>query len=218
MIGLVHMFTKHRVAANLLMVVMIISGAIGVDRLKDPVFPSFELDVITVSVAWPGATAEDVQEGLAIPIENAIKELAVINSIDATSQFGSASFRIELFEESNLSQALDEISQQIDQDLTLPEGAESPVVSSLTRYEDISNLLITGPLTPFELQKLALQARQELLARGIRKVDFEGYQRAKFRLRRLPRHLHLSEPHVRYPCRSYPDPGTRSSSRDRRPG
>ena len=174
MIGLVHMFTKHRVAANLLMVVMIISGAIGVDRLRTQFFPSFELDVITVSVAWPGATAEDVQEGLAIPIENAIKELAVINSIDATSQFGSASFRIELFEESNLSQALDEISQQIDQDLTLPEGAESPVVSSLTRYEDISNLLITGPLTPFELQKLALQAEQELLARGIRKVDFRG--------------------------------------------
>ncbi|MEC8307564.1 MAG: efflux RND transporter permease subunit [Pseudomonadota bacterium] len=168
------MFTKHRVAANLLMVVMIISGVIGVDRLRTQFFPSFELDVITVSVAWPGATAEDVQEGLAIPIENAIKELAAINSIDATSQFGSASFRIELFEESNLSQALDEISQQIDQDLTLPEGAESPVVSSLTRYEDISNLLITGPLTPFELQKLALQAEQELLARGIRKVDFRG--------------------------------------------
>ena len=48
------------------------------------------------------------------------------------------------------------------------------MVSSLTRYEDISNLLITGPLTPFELQKLALQAEQELLARGIRKVDFRG--------------------------------------------
>ena len=68
------MFAKHRVAANLLMVVMIISGAIGVDRLRTQFFPSFELDVITVSVAWPGATAEDVQEGLAIPIENAIKE------------------------------------------------------------------------------------------------------------------------------------------------
>ena len=48
------------------------------------------------------------------------------------------------------------------------------MVSSLTRYEDITNLLITGPLTPFELQKLALQAEQELLARGIRKVDFRG--------------------------------------------
>ncbi|NCW74747.1 MAG: efflux RND transporter permease subunit, partial [Gammaproteobacteria bacterium] len=174
MIGFVHMFAKHRVAANLLMVIMIIAGAIGVDRLRTQFFPTFELDIITVSVAWPGATAEDVQEGLTIPIENAIEELAVIDSIDATSQFGSASFRIELIEGTNLSQALDDISQRIDQNLTLPEGAEDPMVSSLTRYEDISNLLITGPLTPFELQKLALKAEQELLARGIRKVDFRG--------------------------------------------
>ena len=168
------MFAKHRVAANLLMVIMIIAGFIGVDRLRTQFFPSFELDIITVSVAWPGATAEDVQEGLTVPIENAIEELAVIDSIDATSQFGSASFRIELVDGANLSQALDDISQRIDQNLTLPEGAEDPMVSSLTRYEDISNLLITGPLTPFELQKLALKAEQELLARGIRKVDFRG--------------------------------------------
>ena len=174
MISFVHMFAKHRVAANLLMVIMIIAGFIGVDRLRTQFFPSFELDIITVSVAWPGATAEDVQEGLTVSIENAIEELAVIDSIDATSQFGSASFRIELVDGANLSQALDDISQRIDQNLTLPEGAEDPMVSSLTRYEDISNLLITGPLTPFELQKLALKAEQELLARGIRKVDFRG--------------------------------------------
>ena len=105
MIGFVHMFAKHRVAANLLMVIMIIAGAIGVDRLRTQFFPTFELDIITVSVAWSGATAEDVQEGLTIPIENAIEELAFIESIDATSQFGSASFRIELIEGTNLSQA-----------------------------------------------------------------------------------------------------------------
>ena len=133
---------------------MIIAGLIGVDRLRTQFFPSFDLDIVTISASWSGATAEDVQVGLTIPIENSIKELALIDSIDATSQFGSANFRIELVEGANLSQALDDISQQINQDLILPEGAEDPVVSSLTRYENISNLLITGPLTPFELQKL----------------------------------------------------------------
>jgi multidrug efflux pump subunit AcrB len=174
MIAFVHMFAKHKVAANLLMVLMILAGLLGVDRLRTQFFPSFELDVITVSVVWPGATAEDIQEGLTIPIENAIEELAVIESIDATSQFGSSSFRVELVDGANLSQALDDISQRVNQSLTLPEGAEEPIITSLTRYEDISNLLITGPLTPFELQKLALQAEQELLNAGIRKVDFRG--------------------------------------------
>ena len=81
MIGFVHMFAKHRVAANLLMVIMIIAGAIGVDRLRTQFFPTFELDIITVSVAWSGATAEDVQEGLTIPIENAIQRSSVGRSV-----------------------------------------------------------------------------------------------------------------------------------------
>jgi multidrug efflux pump subunit AcrB len=153
---------------------MILAGLLGVDRLKTQFFPSFELDIITVSVAWPGATAEDVQEGLTIPIENAIRELSVKDSIDATSQFGLASFRIALIDGANLIKALDDVNQSITKNIALPAGAEAPVISSVTRYESISSILITGPLTQFELQKLALKAEKELLSRGIRKVDFRG--------------------------------------------
>ena len=174
MISIVNLFTRHRVAANLLMILMILAGLLGVDRLKTQFFPSFELDIITVSVAWPGATAEDVQEGLTIPIENAIRELSVKDSIDATSQFGLASFRIALIDGANLIKALDAVNQSITKNLALPAGAEAPVISSITRYESISSILITGPLTQFELQKLALKAEKELLSRGIRKVDFRG--------------------------------------------
>jgi len=173
-ISIVNLFTRHRVAANLLMILMIIAGLLGVDGLKTQFFPSFELDIITVSVAWPGATAEDVQEGLTIPIENAIRELSVKDSIDATSQFGLASFRIALIDGANLIKALDDVNQSITKNLALPAGAEAPVISSITRYESISSILITGPLTQFELQKLALKAEKELLSRGIRKVDFRG--------------------------------------------
>jgi multidrug efflux pump subunit AcrB len=173
-ISIVNLFTRHRVAANLLMILMILAGLLGVDRLKTQFFPSFELDIITVSVAWPGATAEDVQEGLTIPIENAIRELSVKDSIDATSQFGLASFRIALIDGANLIKALDDVNQSITKNLALPAGAEAPVISSITRYESISSILITGPLTQFELQKLALKAEKELLSRGIRKVDFRG--------------------------------------------
>ncbi len=161
MTSFVRMFAKHKVAANLLMVLMVLAGLLGIDRLRTQFFPTFELEIIIVSVTWSGATAEDIQEGLTIPIENAIKELPFIDSIDATSQFSSSNFRIELIEGTNLPKALDDISQRITQNLRLPEGAEAPIVSSLSRYEDISNLLITGPLTPFELQKLALKAEQE---------------------------------------------------------
>lgn len=174
MSGLVRTFASHRVAANLLMILMIIAGLLGVDRLRTQFFPSFEIDVITVQTAWPGATAEDVQEGLTIPIENAVSELAVIDSTQGVSQFGLSTFRLELTENATVSQALDDVEQAITRNVTLPEGAETPSVSIITRYEDIASLLLTGPFTPIELQQLAYQAEQELLARGVKKVDFRG--------------------------------------------
>ena len=92
MTSFVHLFAGHRVTANLLMV--IIAGLIGVDRLRTQFFPSFDLDVVTISASWSGATAEDVQVGLTIPIENSIKELALIDSIDATSQLDLQTFEL----------------------------------------------------------------------------------------------------------------------------
>jgi multidrug efflux pump subunit AcrB len=172
--GLVRTFASHRVAANLLMALMIIAGVLGVDRLRTQFFPSFEIEVITVQTSWPGATAEDVQEGLTIPIENAVSELSAIESTQGVSQFGISTFRLELSEDADVSQTLDDVAQAITRNVTLPEGAEVPSVSIITRYEDIASLLLTGPFTPIELQQLAYQAEQELLSRGVKKVDFRG--------------------------------------------
>ncbi len=173
---LVSTFTQHRVAANLLMVLMLMAGFFGLNRLNTQFFPSFELDVITISVPWSGAAAEDVETSVILPIEEELKSLTGIDTVYATARQGSASFRLELDEDSDIDFLLDEVKQKVANVRSeLPSDIEEPLVQRVIRYEQIASLIISSPQGSLEeLRPLALRFEQELLSLGINKIDFVG--------------------------------------------
>jgi len=73
--GIISTFAHHKVAANLLMTIMIISGLFALQKLNIQFFPTFELDRVSVRVIWSGASAEDVEKGITIPLEQALKSV-----------------------------------------------------------------------------------------------------------------------------------------------
>ena len=73
--GLISLFCRHRVAANLLMIIMIMLGSWALSKLNTQFFPTFELDVITVRVVWSGASAEDVESAITLPLEQELRGL-----------------------------------------------------------------------------------------------------------------------------------------------
>lgn len=81
-------FATHRVAANLLMILMILAGVWGIKKLNTQFFPSFELDIITIGVTWSGAAAEDVERSVVLPIEEEIRSINGIDTLYATSSQG----------------------------------------------------------------------------------------------------------------------------------
>ncbi|GGK78975.1 efflux RND transporter permease subunit [Amphritea balenae] len=173
--NLTALFTEHRVAANLLMMLMILAGIWGLKKLNTQFFPSFELDIITIAVPWSGAAAEDVERSIILPIERELKSVNGIDSLFSTAVQGAASIRLELEEDSDIAYILDEVKQKVDGISSLPSDAEQPVVQQIIRYEDIARILITSPsANPQELRSLARQFERELLQRGIRKIDFIG--------------------------------------------
>lgn len=173
--NLTALFTEHRVAANLLMLLMILAGIWGLKKLNTQFFPSFELDVITIAVPWSGAAAEDVERSIIVPIERELKSVNGIDSLFSTAVQGSANIRLELEEGSDVAFILDEVKQKVDGLTSLPADSEQPVVQQIIRYENIARLLITSPAaSQQELRSLARQFERELLQRGIRKIDFIG--------------------------------------------
>ncbi|MCP4597645.1 efflux RND transporter permease subunit [Neptuniibacter sp.] len=174
--NLTALFASHRVAANLFMLLMLLAGAWGLKKLNTQFFPNFELDVVTVQVIWSGAAAEDVESSIILPIEEELKSLTGIDTLYSTAKQGSASIRLEIDEDTDIDYMLNEVKQKIDSVRhELPSDVEEPLVQRIIRYEQIASLIISSENGSLEeLRPIAQRFEQELLDRGINKVDFTG--------------------------------------------
>ncbi|WP_210394553.1 efflux RND transporter permease subunit [Motiliproteus sediminis] len=172
--SLIAVFARHRVAANLLMFLIVLAGSWGLKKLNTQFFPSFELDIITIAVPWRGAAAEDIERSVIIPIELELKGVNGIKETHSTANLGLASIRLELEESVDTGEVLDEVKQKIDSLRTLPSDAEEPVVKRIIRYEAIASLIVSGRGTLEELRPLVRQLERDLLSRGVRRVEING--------------------------------------------
>lgn len=188
--GFVQLFTTHKVAANLLMSLMILAGLMGLNRLNTQFFPDFELDVIVVQVVWPGASAEDVQDGITIPIEQQLKSVNYIRKVYADSRRGMSQIRLEVEEFADLDKILDEVKQQVSYITTLPEEAEEPLIQQIIRYDDIATLLVVGQTSRDELRPFVRDIEDQLLRRGIRKITLTGMPEQEIRIQVSVERLH----------------------------
>ena len=172
--GIIHLFAQHPVAANLLMLVMIILGAFSLTQLNKQFFPNFALDYISVRVVWPGASAEDVESSITVPLEQALRTLDGKKEMTSTSTRGLSAIVIEYEENTDMGVALDEVKQFVSNIRNLPTDAEDPIVTKIARYEDVATLILAADGELEELRPLAYQFERELLDSGIARVDFSG--------------------------------------------
>lgn len=172
--NLIGIFAQHKVAANLLMIIMIMAGVWALTKLNTQFLPNFALDIISVRVIWTGASAEDVENSITTPIEQELRTLDGLKEMSSTSAKGVASITLEYNEGTDMGVALDQVKEKISLLRNLPQESEEPEVSRIIRYEPIARLLITGPDDPNELRQLARKFERELLADGIAKVEVNG--------------------------------------------
>lgn len=172
---LIGIFARHPVAANLLMVLMLAAGAWGITKLNTQFFPTFALDFVTVRVVWSGASPEDIEEAITIPLEQSLKNVDGVRTLTSTSVEGASSVVLEFEPGTAPTLALQQVQEEVDMVRNLPESAELPRVSRVVRYEPVSSVLITGPNDDLgELRDLVHRFEKELLERGIAKVDILG--------------------------------------------
>jgi multidrug efflux pump subunit AcrB len=171
--GLVALFARHRLLANLLMGLLFILGGVALTRMNVQFFPTFALDVVTVRVVWSGAAAEDVEAGITAPLEERLKDVDGLKKLTSTSAQGVASLSLELVEGTDPLLALDQVRQRVDEFRNLPKDAETPQVSRVSRYEPIARLLVSGPSLA-DLRPWVRRFERELLARGVDRVEIAG--------------------------------------------
>ena len=173
--GVLAWMSNHPVAANLLLFVLLVGGIVGVFRTKQEVFPEFSLDMVVVQVPYPGASPAEVEQGIVLAAEEAIRGIEGVKRVTSTAQEGVGTASAELILGADPDKALSDIKSAIDRVTSFPEEAERPAVSLATRRREVISLIVSGDQDLRTLYALAEQARSGLLAQGgITQVEVSG--------------------------------------------
>ncbi len=165
-------FAENTVAANLLMLVILVSGLIMAPRITQEVFPEFSTDMITVTVPYLGAAPEEVEEGVCIKIEEQIQSLEGIKKISSTAAEGAGTVVVEVLPDMDVRELLDDIKNRVDAIDTFPEETEKPIIQEVTLKKQVINIAISGPADEVTLKRLGEQIRDELSGvEGITQVE-----------------------------------------------
>jgi len=172
--GLIGLFVRHRNAANLLAGLAIVIGLFSITRLNTQFFPDFGIDFVSVTLAWPGASAEDVEANIVAAVEPEVRFLSSVKKVVSFAVEGSGIVLVEFEAGTNMQSALSDVESAVGQITTFPEDAERPIVRRIVRYDTISRLVISGPIPEAALKKLAKRLRDDLLSIGVDQVEMFG--------------------------------------------
>ncbi|MDA8870551.1 efflux RND transporter permease subunit [Rhizobiaceae bacterium] len=172
--GLISLFVRHRNAANLVMVLMVIFGIFALGRINTQFFPTTEIPVVTVAVAWPGASAEDVEANVLEIMEPSLRYLDGVKRVTSRAQEGAASIALEYEPGADMKEAQREVETAAKSVTNLPEDSEEPEVRQNAFFDRVARLAVTGPFSETALRFYAKKVRDDLIERGIDKVAFTG--------------------------------------------
>jgi multidrug efflux pump subunit AcrB len=173
--GLITYFARHRTLPNLLMVLMIILGALALTRMRAQYFPDVVQAEIVVRVPWSGAGAEDVDRGIIQLLEPALLVVDGVTNITSRATEGSGRITLEFEPGHDLGQAAEDVQTAVDQAGDLPEGTEDPVISRSNWRDQVTDVLITGPVSTDQLGRFADELVARLFAEGITRTTIQGF-------------------------------------------
>jgi multidrug efflux pump subunit AcrB len=163
------------VAANLIMGLFLVGGLIQAFNVKQEVFPAFERDVVRVTVEYPGATPAEVEQGIVLGVEEAVRGIDGVKRVNARAEEGRAAIDVELREDANDQRVANDIRSAVDRLQTLPADAERPVIAEVIARRHVISLILHGNLPPATLRQVAEDTRSSLLRDGgITQIEISG--------------------------------------------
>ncbi len=164
---LVESFVKYPFYANLVVVVLFLAGGISFSSMSKSFFPERESKMIYVTVAYPGASPIEMEEGITSRIEEAIRGIAGIKEITSTSSENSARVTIETTGKFDIDETLTEVKNAVDGITSMPIDAERPIVYKQRTTTPAMRLGLSGNMELMKLKKLAYQIEDDFLASGL---------------------------------------------------
>ena len=173
--GPIAWMVRNRVTPQLLMLVLLLGGLFMASRIKQEVFPEFALDQVIVQVPYPGASPEEVEQGILLAVEEAVRPLDGVKEVLAVAAEGNGLVTIEVQQGGDPERVYQDVQQAVARIRTFPQDAEEPQISVATRRREVLTMLLHGDAEEWVLRDLAEQVRDRLLQEpGITQVELGG--------------------------------------------
>ncbi len=170
--GPIAYMARNSIAANLLMLILIGGGIYTAFNMQKEVFPQFQLDMVEVSVVYPGSAPAEVEQGILLPVEEAVRGVQGIKEITSTAYEGAGEISIELVAGADRMKVFQDIDQAVNRIRTFPDDIEQPEVRLLAQQQSVMEIGIYGEVDIWVLRKLAERLRDRLLGtEGITQVE-----------------------------------------------
>ncbi len=180
---MIRFFAAHPTAANLLMIAFIVAGLFAWPTLQRETFPRVDAKRVEVSVLYPGARAEDIEEAICQRIEDAVDSIDSVEEISCDAREGSARAVVEMEEGAHLDRFTADVKTEIDSITDFPERAEQPTIRQLGRTDFVASVAITGPQQKSDLKALAERTKDRMLRYGgIPKIEVKGFSDHQIRI------------------------------------
>ena len=160
--NIIRWFILNTVAANLLMVFIIIAGIFTLSRLRMEVFPDITIPIINVSVVYPGASPEDIEESICVKVEEQVQGINGLKRITSSSNEGYGSINIEVENGYDIDEVKDEVKAQVDAITSFPDDAEKATIKSFDGQPEVITIAVHGYVDEISLLNIAEKVRDEV--------------------------------------------------------
>jgi len=165
----------HSVTANLLMLVLLVGGLLMSQNITKEVFPDFDLDLVEITVAYPGASPEEVERGIILAVEEAVQGLEGVEEVRSTAREGSGTVTVEMIEGEDIQRLFQDIRNEVDRITSFPGDAEEPTIAIATRKRYVVSLALYGDQSEQVLREYAEVMRDRLIQNpAVTQVDLSG--------------------------------------------
>ncbi len=181
--GIVGWFASHPTAANLLMLIFLFMGVLSLPQLRRETFPDFSSKSVQISVTYPGATAEEVEEAVCQRIEDALDSVINIEEVTSEARENSGIVVAEMRDTGDFTQFLSDVKTEVEAIDDFPEEAEAPVIKQLNKTDQVVSVAVTGPMSVPDLKLFCEQVKDRMLMEPeISQVEIRGFSDHQIRI------------------------------------
>ena len=171
--GFLKFFVEHRTSANIIMILMIVVGLLSIGRLNKQFFPDFEVEVVGVSVDWPGATAEEIDKNIVQLLEPELRPISGVKKVSSKSVEGVGVTNVEFNYGYDTQKGRTDIETAVSR-INFPQKANKPKIVVGEFFDTVTRIVLSSNMPLSELRLISKKLKEALLNSGVDKVDIQG--------------------------------------------